>query len=118
MLRWSTSKNESKAKPKTNVICCDGTGNEISENISNVLKLYRCQRKTDKARPRQPEFYDPGLSHDGSNGVVEASTLDRFAKAASRSYGRGGSRSSACRRSKVDRNNRTAPENNANAPKR
>jgi hypothetical protein len=25
------------------VICCDGTGNEISENISNVLKLYRCQ---------------------------------------------------------------------------
>ena len=28
------------------VICCDGTGNEISENISNVLKLYRCLRKT------------------------------------------------------------------------
>jgi uncharacterized protein (DUF2235 family) len=21
------------------IICCDGTGNEISENISNVLKL-------------------------------------------------------------------------------
>jgi uncharacterized protein (DUF2235 family) len=29
-----------------NIICCDGTGNEISENISNVLKLYRCLRKT------------------------------------------------------------------------
>jgi uncharacterized protein (DUF2235 family) len=27
------------------VICCDGTGNEIFENISNVLKLYRCLRK-------------------------------------------------------------------------
>ena len=27
------------------IICCDGTGNEISENISNVLKLYRCLRK-------------------------------------------------------------------------
>ncbi|WP_338304975.1 phospholipase effector Tle1 domain-containing protein, partial [Bradyrhizobium ottawaense] len=27
--------------PKNLVICCDGTGNEISENISNVLKLYR-----------------------------------------------------------------------------
>ena len=24
---------------KNIVICCDGTGNEISENISNVLKL-------------------------------------------------------------------------------
>jgi hypothetical protein len=23
------------------IICCDGTGNEISENISNVLKRYR-----------------------------------------------------------------------------
>ena len=30
------------------IICCDGTGNEISENISNVLKFYRCLRKTDK----------------------------------------------------------------------
>jgi len=35
------------------VICCDGTGNEISENISNVLKLYRCLRKTAKTHPRQ-----------------------------------------------------------------
>ena len=32
------------------IICCDGTGNEISENISNVLKLYRCLRKTEKTR--------------------------------------------------------------------
>ncbi|MDE2376032.1 DUF2235 domain-containing protein [Bradyrhizobium sp.] len=43
------------------VICCDGTGNEISENISNVLKLYRCLRKTDKTSPRQLVFYDPGV---------------------------------------------------------
>src|SRR3978361_507534 len=43
------------------VICCDGTGNEISENISNVLKLYRCLRKTDKTEPRQKVFYDPGV---------------------------------------------------------
>jgi uncharacterized protein (DUF2235 family) len=34
--------------PKNLVICYDGTGNEISESISNVLKLYRCLRKTDK----------------------------------------------------------------------
>jgi uncharacterized protein (DUF2235 family) len=43
------------------VICCDGTGNEISENISNVLKLYRCLRKTDKTTPHQMVFYDPGV---------------------------------------------------------
>ena len=50
-----------KTEPKNLVICCDGTGNEISENISNVLKLYRCLRKTDKTQPRQIVFYDPGV---------------------------------------------------------
>ncbi|WP_043160558.1 DUF2235 domain-containing protein [Bradyrhizobium sp. Ai1a-2] len=43
------------------VICCDGTGNEINENISNVLKLYRCLRKTEKTSPRQFVYYDPGV---------------------------------------------------------
>jgi uncharacterized protein (DUF2235 family) len=43
------------------VILCDGTGNEISENISNVLKLYRCLRKTAKTSPRQFVYYDPGV---------------------------------------------------------
>ena len=43
------------------VICCDGTGNEISENISNVLKLYRTLRKTEKTQPNQLVFYDPGV---------------------------------------------------------
>src|SRR6266568_8262114 len=43
------------------VICCDGTGNVISENISNVLKRYRCLRKTGKTEPRQLVFYDPGV---------------------------------------------------------
>jgi uncharacterized protein (DUF2235 family) len=46
---------------KNIVICCDGTGNEISENISNVLKLYRCLRKTPKTEPHQTVFYDPGV---------------------------------------------------------
>ncbi len=32
--------------PKNLVICCDGTGNEISENISNVPRLDRCLRRT------------------------------------------------------------------------
>jgi uncharacterized protein (DUF2235 family) len=40
-----------KTEPK-NFICCDGTGNEISENISNVLKLYQCLRRTGKMQPR------------------------------------------------------------------
>jgi uncharacterized protein (DUF2235 family) len=43
------------------VICCDGTGNEISENISNVLKFYRVLRKTGKTAQPQVVFYDPGV---------------------------------------------------------
>ena len=35
------------------IICCDGTGNEISEDISNVLKLYRGLRKTEKTQPQK-----------------------------------------------------------------
>jgi uncharacterized protein (DUF2235 family) len=46
---------------KNIVICCDGTGNEISENISNVLKLYRMMRKSGKTKPHQIVFYDPGV---------------------------------------------------------
>ncbi|MDR6660868.1 uncharacterized protein (DUF2235 family) [Tardiphaga robiniae] len=46
---------------KNIVVCCDGTGNEISENISNVLKLYRTLRKTGKTQPHQVVFYDPGV---------------------------------------------------------
>jgi uncharacterized protein (DUF2235 family) len=46
---------------KNIVICCDGTGNQINENISNVLKLYRCLRKTPKTEPHQMVFYDPGV---------------------------------------------------------
>jgi uncharacterized protein (DUF2235 family) len=59
--------------PKNLVICCDGTGNEISENISNVLKLYRCLRKTDRTQPRQMVFYDPGVGT-----VTEPSTWNRW----------------------------------------
>ena len=46
---------------KNLIICCDGTGNEINENISNVLKLYRCLRKTGKTEPHQVVYYDPGV---------------------------------------------------------
>src|ERR1044071_6660552 len=43
--------------PKNIVLCCDGTGNEIEANLSNVLKLYRIVRKTDE----QVVYYDPGI---------------------------------------------------------
>jgi uncharacterized protein (DUF2235 family) len=46
---------------KNIVICCDGTGNNMSKNISNVLKLYRCLRKTARTEPHQMVFYDPDV---------------------------------------------------------
>ena len=45
-----------EAAMKNIIILCDGTGNEISENISNVLKFYRCLRKTDKSEPRHDQL--------------------------------------------------------------
>ena len=48
-------------QPRNIVICCDGTANEISENISNVLKLYRCLYKKPGDEPRQIVYYDPGV---------------------------------------------------------
>jgi len=44
-------------RSKNIVICLDGTGNQIEENLSNVLKLYRVLKKTDK----QLVFYDQGV---------------------------------------------------------
>ncbi|WP_164115918.1 DUF2235 domain-containing protein [Sphingorhabdus sp. Alg239-R122] len=43
--------------PKNIVICLDGTGNQIEENISNVLKLYRAVDKSSE----QLVFYDQGV---------------------------------------------------------
>lgn len=42
---------------KNIVICCDGTGNEIKDNISNVLKLFRIAKKD----ASQHVYYDPGV---------------------------------------------------------
>lgn len=52
-------------RPKTIVVCCDGTGNEIGRNLSNVLKLYRCLEKDDG----QVAYYDPGV---GTLGQISA----------------------------------------------
>src|SRR5260370_37148850 len=44
-------------------LLCDGTGNEIEANLSNVLKLFRILRKNDE----QIVFYDPGVGTISSN---------------------------------------------------
>ena len=49
--------------PKNIVICCDGTGNQVNANLSNVLKLYRILRKD----ADQLVFYDPGIGTLSSN---------------------------------------------------
>jgi uncharacterized protein (DUF2235 family) len=46
---------------KNIVICCDGTGNEIDGNLSNVLKLFRVVRKNSE----QVVYYDPGVGTIG-----------------------------------------------------
>ena len=48
---------------KNIVICCDGTGNEIEEHQSNVLKLYRVLKKD----TQQAVYYDPGLGTMGAD---------------------------------------------------
>src|SRR5580692_1330729 len=47
--------------PKNIVICCDGTGNEIKTNLSNVLKLFRVLIKDENQRV----FYHPGVGTIG-----------------------------------------------------
>ena len=46
---------------KNIVICCDGTGNEYSENNTNVVETYAICRKS----PDQVVFYDPGVGTGG-----------------------------------------------------
>ena len=46
---------------KNIVICCDGTGNQIEGNLSNVLKLFQIVERNE----RQYVFYDPGIGTIG-----------------------------------------------------
>jgi uncharacterized protein (DUF2235 family) len=45
------------------VVCCDGTGNQIERNLSNVLKLFRIAVKSD----RQRVYYSAGIGTIGSS---------------------------------------------------
>jgi uncharacterized protein (DUF2235 family) len=56
------------------VICCDGTGNEIDANLSNVLKLFRIVRKNDD----QIVFYDPGVGTISSSDPWSRLKSDAF----------------------------------------
>lgn len=47
------------------VVCCDGTGNEIKENQSNVLKFYRVLKESEN----QIGFYDPGVGTISNSGA-------------------------------------------------
>ena len=47
--------------PKNIVICCDGTGNQVNDRLSNVLKLYRVLEKADD----QLVYYSPGVGTVG-----------------------------------------------------
>ncbi|PHR60968.1 MAG: hypothetical protein COA43_04815 [Robiginitomaculum sp.] len=51
--------------PKNIIICLDGTGNQIEENISNVLKLYRTLDKDGTDKQKQVAFYDQGVGTIG-----------------------------------------------------
>ena len=51
--------------PRRIVICCDGTGNEIKQNESNVLKFYRVLKESDD----QIGFYDPGVGTISNSGA-------------------------------------------------
>ena len=66
---------------KNIVICCDGTGNQVEGNLSNVLKLFRIARKNADQRV----YYNPGIGtigtddawtrlKDNSKGVFELAT--------------------------------------------
>jgi len=53
---------EALAMARNIVICCDGTGNQVEANLSNVLKLFRTLERS----AEQLVFYDPGVGTLGS----------------------------------------------------
>ena len=48
---------------KNIVVCCDGTGNQVEGNLSNVLKLFRMTQKDDSQRV----YYNPGVGTIGGS---------------------------------------------------
>lgn len=67
------------------VICCDGTGNEIEEHQSNVLKFYRLLKKDD---PSQITFYDPGVGTINNSGPWRV-FVNKFLRIVGLAFGNG-----------------------------
>jgi len=71
--------------PKNIVICLDGTGNQIEENLSNVLKLYRTLHKRDTVHKQdkvhkqdnQVVYYSQGVGTLGQQ-YTWGATLQRI----------------------------------------
>lgn len=55
------------SQKKNIIICCDGTGNQLGETYSNVIKLYMCLEKDPE---KQLVFYDPGVGTLSDPNVV------------------------------------------------
>ena len=49
--------------PRNLVLLCDGTNNEVKQDLTNVLKLYRIAVRGEE----QLVFYDPGIGTIGLN---------------------------------------------------
>lgn len=62
------------AKPKTFVLCFDGTGNKFSgtEADSNILKIYRM---LDKDQGDQFHYYQPGIGTYVTSGNLEHTSI-------------------------------------------
>jgi uncharacterized protein (DUF2235 family) len=58
-----TRSEDGDRRGKNVVICCDGTGNQVSGDLSNVLKLFRIASKDD----RQRVYYHPGVGTIGED---------------------------------------------------
>lgn len=52
--------------PKNIVICCDGTGNEFGDRLSNVVKLYQML----VLDPAQVAYYHPGVGTMGARSAL------------------------------------------------
>ena len=48
--------------PKSIILLCDGTSNEVARNRTNILRLYGCLKKDE----HQLVFYDPGVGTFGA----------------------------------------------------
>src|SRR5262249_28605097 len=61
--------------PRNIVVCCDGTGNEVATDATNVLRLFRMLQRDD----RQVAYYDGGVGT-----LVDPAALSTFRKYFSR----------------------------------